>query len=85
MSVFAVSTAAAGGSCLNREATVTLRCAVAASDTVWVVESGHTFGAGSDKRTVTAAAASVTVPAPDRTRPSVSVGGIAERQSLRCF
>ena len=46
---------------------------------VSVVESGHTFGTGSDKRTVDSASATVMVPAPDRTRPSASVLGIAER------
>ncbi len=81
VSVTAVTTTAAGGSCLNRKATVTLGRALAEGDTVSVVESGHTFGTGSDKRTVTSASASVTVPAPDRTRPSVSVLGIAERST----
>ncbi len=81
VSVSAVTATTAGGSCLNRKATVTLGRALAAGDTVSVAESGRTFGTGSHKRTVTSASASVTKPAPDRTRPSTSVLGIAERST----
>ena len=76
-SVTSAVTGAAGGGCANNVVYVTLGQPLAAGDTISVVSSAHKLGTGSDQRTVAPASATVEAEAPDRTRPSVTIIGIA--------
>ena len=76
-SVTSAVTGAAGGGCAKNVVYVTLSQPLAAGDTISVVSSAHKLGTGSDQRTVAPASATVEAAAPDRTRPSVTIIGIA--------
>ena len=67
-----------GGTCDNRSIDVTLDQALNAGDTISVVGSAaHKFGTDDDQRSVEPASTMVQAQAPDRTRPSVTIIGIA--------
>ena len=67
----------AGGTCDNRRVDITLGQALRAGDVISVVASDATFGTGTDKRTVAPTSETVTAAPADRTRPTVSIVGIA--------
>ena len=68
----------AGGQCDNRRVDITLGQSLADKDVISIAESSFALGTKDDKRPVPTASATVTAAAPDRTRPAVSVLGIAD-------
>ena len=75
-----VSTAVQGGStaaCDYRAINVTLGQHLRAGDVISVESSDTTFGRAEDKRTIARASATVTAMPADRTRPTISIVGIA--------
>ncbi|MDE0318863.1 MAG: cell wall-binding repeat-containing protein [Acidimicrobiaceae bacterium] len=68
----------AGNTCDNTRILVTLGQALNAGDTISIASSSHTLGRAEDKRLVPTASATVTAVAPDRSRPTARVLGIAD-------
>ena len=76
--VVLAAAANAGGVCDQRRIDVTLGQHLRSGDTISVVaHATHTFGTGSDKRTVEPSSATVQAAPADRTRPAVTVLAIA--------
>ena len=76
--VVLAATANPGRVCDQRRIDVTLGQHLRSGDTISVVRHAtHTFGTGSDRRTVEPASATVQAPPADRTRPAVTVLAIA--------
>ena len=67
-----------GTTCNKRRVDVTLGQALSGGDTISIVGSDAKFGAGKDQRTVAPASTTVMAAAPDRTRPTISIVGIAK-------
>ncbi|WP_419837045.1 hypothetical protein [Candidatus Poriferisodalis sp.] len=75
--VLAAETSSTGGACDKSRIDVTLGRHLRAGDMISVVASDAEFGTGTDQRTVAPASATVTATATDRTRPTISIVGIA--------
>ena len=67
----------AGGTCDNRRIDVVLGQSLSAGDVISIVASDATFGTSTDQRTVAPTSATVMAAAADRTRPTISIVGIA--------
>ncbi|WP_419855154.1 cell wall-binding repeat-containing protein [Candidatus Poriferisodalis sp.] len=72
-----------GGACDKRRVDITLGQPLNAGDVISIVASSATFGTGTDKRTVAPTSTTVTAAAPDRSRPTISIVGIAEASTQR--
>ena len=75
--VASTSSATVGGSCNPRRINVTLTNALRNGDVVSVAGSKLKFGRAEDQRTVAGASANVVAAAADRTRPTISIIGVA--------
>ncbi|WP_419837019.1 hypothetical protein [Candidatus Poriferisodalis sp.] len=75
--VLAAATSSTGGACDKSRIDVTLGQHLRAGDVISVVASDAKFGTGTDQRTVAPASATVQAKAADRTRPAISIVGIA--------
>ncbi len=80
--VESTSSASVGGSCNPRRINVTLTNPLRNGDVVSVAGSKLKFGRAEDQRTVTGASANVVAAAPDRTRPTISIIGVAGQDSF---
>ncbi|WP_419837049.1 hypothetical protein [Candidatus Poriferisodalis sp.] len=75
--VLDAETGSTGGTCDKSKIDAALGGRLGAGDVISVVASDAEFGAGAGQRAVASASATVTATAADRTRPAVSVVGIA--------
>ena len=75
--VASTSSASVGGSCNPRRINVTLTNPLRNGDVVSVAGSKLKFGRAEDQRTVAGASANVVAASPDRTRPTISIIGVA--------
>ena len=73
----------AGGACDKRRIDVTLGQPLKGGDTIAVVSSSAKFGTGMDQRTVAPTSETVMAASPDRTRPTISIVGIAGAATAR--
>ncbi|MYF28084.1 MAG: hypothetical protein F4169_04345 [Gammaproteobacteria bacterium] len=80
--VASTSSASVGGSCNPRRINVTLTTALRHGDVVSVAGSKLKFGRAADQRTVASASANVMAAAADRTRPMISIIGVAGEASF---
>ena len=82
VAVASTSSASVGGSCNPRRVNVTLTNALRHGDVVSVAGSKLKFGRSEDERTVSGASANVVAASPDRTRPTISIIGVAGQDSF---